>query len=193
MAKQLILGTVLGGIVLFVWSAIAWMIIPWPGDPFLKFNDEAVVMQAITANAPRSGNYLLPNEPKRTPGMTDDQFKAATQAAMESGARGPMIFAAVRLGPMSMTRPLIIQFFTQLVLALLACSLLIKTCGLPYSKRVIFVATIGLIIFIGGHIEEWNWFSFSNAYLFMEFGAIVIGWILAALVMAKFVRGTAAA
>jgi hypothetical protein len=193
MAKQLILGSVLGGIVLFLWSAIAWMIIPWPGDPLQKFTDEAAVSRAITANAPRAGNYLLPNEPKRTPGMTDEQFKAASDAAMESGARGPMIFAAVRLGPISMTKPLIIQFFTQLILALLACTLLMKTCGLPYSKRVVFVATIGVIIFIGGHVEEWNWFSFSNAYLLMELGAIVIGWILAALVMAKFVRGTATA
>ena len=31
MSKQLILGTVLGGIVLFVWGAIAWMFIPWSG------------------------------------------------------------------------------------------------------------------------------------------------------------------
>lgn len=193
MTKQLVLGTVLGGIILFVWSAIAWMIIPWPGEPFQKFTDEAAVSQAITANAPRSGNYILPNEPKRAPGMTDEQFKAASDAAMEQGARGPMIFAAVRLGPMSMTRPLIVQFFTQLVLALLACCLLMKTCGLLYSKRVLFVATIGVIIFIGGHIEQWNWFSFSNAFTFMELGAIVIGWILAALVMAKFVKGKPAA
>jgi hypothetical protein len=49
------------------------------------------------------------------------------------------------------------------------------------------------MIWIGGHVEEWNWFSFSTAYLMMELGAIVIGWILAGLVMAKFVRGTATA
>ena len=29
MTKQLVLGSVLGAIVLFVWSAIAWMVIPW--------------------------------------------------------------------------------------------------------------------------------------------------------------------
>jgi hypothetical protein len=192
MLKQLILGSVLGGLVLFVWSAIAWMVIPWPGDPFLKFTDEAAVAQTLTANAPRSGNYLLPNEPKRTPGMTDEQYKAAEQAAMDEGARGPMIFAAIRLGPMGMTKPLIIQFFIQLVLALLACVLLTKTCGLAYSKRVLFVTIIGVMIFIGGHLEQWNWFSFSNAYTFMELGAIVIGWLLAALVIAKFVKGKAA-
>ena len=73
MGKQLVLGSVLGAIVLFVWSAIAWMLIPWPGEPLRTFTNEDAVAQAIKANAPRSGNYLLPNEPKRTPGMTNEQ------------------------------------------------------------------------------------------------------------------------
>ncbi len=30
MGKQLALGSILGAAVLFVWSAIAWMAIPWP-------------------------------------------------------------------------------------------------------------------------------------------------------------------
>ncbi len=37
MSKQLLLGSVLGGIVLFVWSAIAWMLIPRPDTPAAKF------------------------------------------------------------------------------------------------------------------------------------------------------------
>jgi hypothetical protein len=192
MIKQLVLGTVLGAIVLFIWSALAWMIIPWPGEPFQTFTNEVAVMQAITANAPRSGIYMSPNEPKRTPGMTDAQYKAAGQAAMDQSARGPMVFAAVRLGPMGMVKPLIIQFLTQLVLALIACILLLQTDRLSYFARVAFVAAVGVLIFIGGHVEEWNWFSFSTAYLMMELGAIVIGWFLAGLVMAKFVRGKTA-
>ncbi|HEY8203576.1 MAG TPA: hypothetical protein VIF81_02525 [Pyrinomonadaceae bacterium] len=192
MVKQLVLGTILGAIVLFVWSALAWMIIPWPGEPFRTFTNEQAVMDAIKANAPQSGNYLLPNEPKRTPGMTDAQYKAAEQAAMDQSARGPMIFAVVRLGPMGMVKPLVIQFVTDIILALLACILLLQTDRLSYFARVAFVTGIGVLIFIGGHVEEWNWFSFSTAYLMMELGAIVIGWILAGLWMAKFVRGKTA-
>src|SRR2546421_7403254 len=192
MLKQLVLGTVLGAIVLFIWSALAWTVIPWPGDPFRTFTNEQAVIDAIKANAPQSGNYLSPNEPKRTPGMTDAQYKGAERAAMDQGARGPMIFAVVRLGPMDMVKPLIIQFFTQLGLALLACILRLQTDRLSYFARVAFVAALGVMIFVGGHVEEWNWFSFSTAYLMMELGAIVIGWILAGLVMAKFVRGKTA-
>ena len=190
MAKRVALGTLLGGIVLFVWSAIAWMVIPWPGDPLRTFTNEEAVAQAVTANAPRSGNYLLPNEPKRTAGMTEEQYKAARQAAMDRMTRGPMIFTVVRLEPMGSTiRPLIIQFLTQLVLALIATFMLLQTRGLSYAGRVAFVTAIGVLIFVGGHIEEWNWFSFSNAYTAMEFGAIVIGWLLASFVIAAFGRG----
>ena len=193
MGKQLALGSILGAVVLFLWSAIAWMLIPWPGEPLRSFTNEDAVAQAITANAPRSGNYLLPNEPKRTPGMSDEQYKAAGQAAMDRMSRGPMIFAAVRLEPSkSFGAALAIQFLTQLVLALLATLLLLQTSGLSRAGRIGFVAAIGVIIFVGGHVDEWNWFSFSNGYMLMEFGAIVIGWVLAALVISTFVRGRVA-
>jgi len=192
MIKQLGLGTILGAIVLFIWSALAWMVIPWPGEPFRTFTNEKAVVDCVTANAPQSGNYMVPNEPKRTPGMTDDQYKAAVQGAMDQSARGPMILAVVRLGPMGMTKPLVIQFLMDLLLALLACFLLLQTDRLSYIARVLFVAAIGVLIWMGGHVEEWNWFSYSTAYLMMELGAIVIGWILAGLLMAKFVRGKSA-
>jgi hypothetical protein len=190
MTKQLVLGTVLGAIVLFVWSAIAWMVIPWPGEPLRSFTNEDAVGQAISANAPRSGNYLLPNMPKRTPGMTDQQYAAAEKAMADRWARGPIVFAAVRLEPFgSFGAALVIQFLTQLVLALLATVLLQQTCGLSRAGRIGFVAAIGVIIFVGGHVDEWTWWSFSNAYMLMQFGAIVIGWVLAALVISTFVRG----
>ena len=190
MAKRLALGSLLGGIVLFVWGAIAWIVIPWPGEPLRAFTSEDAVVQAVKANAPRSGNYLLPIEPKRAPGMTDEQYKTAGQAAMDRMTRGPMIFTVVRLEPMgSTTRPLVIQFLTQLALALMASFLLLQTGRLSYKGRVVFLTVLGVIIFVGGHLDEWNWWSFSNAYMVMQFGVIVIGWLLAAFVIAAFVRG----
>jgi hypothetical protein len=192
MGKQLALGSVLGAIVLFVWSAIAWMLIPWPGQPLRSFTNEDAMAQAITANAPRSGNYILPNMPKRAPGMTDQQFDALEKAMADRWARGPIVFAAVRLEPFgSFGVALVTQFLTQFVLALLATLLLLQTSGLSRGARIAFITAIGLIIFVGGHMDEWTWWSFSNAYMLMQFGAIVIGWLLASLVISTFVRGKA--
>ncbi len=190
MTRRLVVGSILGGIVLFVWSAIAWMLIPWPGEPLHSFANEDAVAQVITANAPGSGNYLLPNEPKRTAGMSDEQYKAAKLVAMDKMIVGPMIFMAVRLEPMgSMGKLMVVDFLSRIVLALIATFLLMQTSGLSYAGRVAFVTAIGVTIFLGGSFEQWNWFSFSNAYLLMEFGGTVIGWILAALVIAKVVTG----
>ena len=193
MGKQLALGSILGAIVLFVWSALAWMVIPWPDEPLRAFTNEDAMAQAFTASAPRSGNHLLPNLPKRTPGMTDQQYAAAEKAMADRWGRGPIVFAAVRLEPFgSFGAALVIQFLTQLVLAVLATLLLLQTSGLSRAGRIAFVAAIGVIIFVGGHVDEWTWWSFSNAYMLMQFGAIVIGWVLAALVISTFVLGKAA-
>lgn len=110
--------------------------------------------------------------------------------------RGPMMFAAIRLGPM---RPLPLlmglQFLIQLVSALIATFLLTRTAGLSYGQRVMFVTLCGVLIFVGGKLDEWVWWGFSTAFTLIEFVAIVVGWILAGLVIAKFARGrtTAAA
>src|SRR5712692_6179973 len=140
MAKQLAFGTILGSIVLFLWSFIAWTFIPWPGEPLRSFTDQDAVIAAIKANAPRSGNYLLPNEVKRTPGMTDQQYQKAMQDAMTRMTQGPVIFASVRLEPFSsMPKALVIKFLTQLVVALLATFLLLQTTGLSYAGSVVFL------------------------------------------------------
>lgn len=190
MGRQLVLGTILGAIILFLWSFIAWTFIPWPSEPLRSFTNQDAVIAAIKANTPHSGNYLLPNEVKRTPGMTAEQYQKAMQDALSRMTQGPVIFAAVRLEPFgSMTKPLVIKFLTDVVVALLATLLLLQTRRLSYAGRVAFVTALGVIIFVGASVDEWNWWSFSNAYTLMQMGVLVIGWFLASLVMSAVVRG----
>jgi len=192
MIKQLALGTILGAIVLFVWSALAWMIIPWPGEPLRRFTSEDAIVAAIKANAPSSGNYLIPNEPQRLPGMTEEQYQKAMKDAEDRMNNGPMVFAAVRLEPTSMARAMVLGFLTNIIAVFLACILLLQTDRLSYRGRVLFVAGLGLLVFLAGHLDEWNWWGFSSAYTMMQLGALVIGWMLSGLVVAKFVRGKTA-
>ena len=192
MIKNLALGTVLGAIVLFVWSAITWMFIPWPGEPMRSFTNEQAIVDAIKANAPQSGNYLLPNEVKKTPGMTDEQYNAAIKAAGDRMNTGPMVFAAIRLGPVSMVKAMVVGFITDLVAVFLGCVLLLQTDRLTYKGRVAFVAGLGLLIFAAAHLNDWNWWGFSAAYTLVQLGGVFIGWLLAGLLMAKFVRGKTA-
>lgn len=192
MIKKLGLGTILGAIVLFIWSALAWMIIPWPGEPLKHFTSEDAIVAAIKANVPRSGNYLIPNEPQRLPGMTEEQFQKAMKDAEDRMNNGPMVFAAIRLEPVSMAKAMIVGFLTDIMAVFFACVLLLQTDRLSYRARVLFVAGLGLLIFIGGHVDEWNWWGFGASYMMMQLAALLIGWILVGLVIAKSVRGRTA-
>jgi len=190
MIKQLILGAVLGAIVLFGWSFIAWTLIPWPGEPLRSFTNNEAVVAAIKANAPSSGNYLLPNEVRRTAGMTDAQFQQATQEATNRMLQGPIVFTAVRLEPFgSFRRAIVIKFATLLFAATLAALLLLQTNGLSYGKRVLFLTIPAALIFLGTNADEWNWWGFSNAYTAMQLSVLLLGWFMAGLVMALFIRG----
>src|SRR5713226_3299618 len=127
MFNALLKGTLLGGLVLFVWSSLAWTVLHLHDSALLRFTSEDAVTQAIVANAPQSGIYVAPAAANHTPGMSPDQIKAADQAAQDRMAKGPAVFASVRLGAMGSMAPyMIVQVITCLLAALLATLLLLK-------------------------------------------------------------------
>ncbi|HZS48714.1 MAG TPA: hypothetical protein VFC63_26820 [Blastocatellia bacterium] len=185
MISALIKGTVLGGLVLFVWSAISWMVLPWRTWTMHGFSDEKTITQAIKTSVPQNGIYLLPAE-QDTSAMSPEQKKAAEENMMNQMMNGPMIFASVRLGPM---RPfglsLGIQVLGQMVGAFLATLLLLNTSIQSYGKRLLFVLGIALSIAIMGNIENWNWWSFSTIYTLQQMADVLIGWFFAGLVISR--------
>src|SRR5260370_38473011 len=118
----------------------------------------------------------------------EQEGNAAMQGGKEKmGSRG-FVFAAVRLEPFgSMGKPLALQFLTQFLAALLGTFLLLHTGGLSYRGRVIFLTAVGLIIFVGGHLDGWNWWSFSRAYIVMQRAGMVFGRILPSRVVCAWV------
>ena len=62
-----ILGVILASVVFFIWSAISWMALPWQRGIFKAFQNEAKMAQVLAEQAPVSGIYGLPAEPKYPP------------------------------------------------------------------------------------------------------------------------------
>jgi len=189
MTSVLLKGTILGGIVLFLWSMLAWAVLPLHTSTLLSFANEEAMTQALIATAPKSGNYLLPAERLNTQGMTADQIKTAQQAAMDRMMKGPTMFAAVRLGPVgSMASYYGAQVLTQFVCAFLATLLLLPAKALSYWGRVAFLVGIALAGGVACYIPEWVWWSFSSAYTTANFVDLLVGFFLAGLVIAKVVK-----
>ena len=188
MLRSLVLGTILGGLVAFLWSSVSWELIGWHEKTMLTFQNEDDVSAIVASHMKQSGTYLLPGGPPQE-GLSPEQKKAAQSVLMEKMQKGPVMFAAIRQGGFgSFTRGLIIQILIQMASALLLTWLLLQTSGLSYARRVLFLAVAGLAASVIADLPNWNWWGFSGAYTVVNLIDYTITWFLAGLVIAKVAK-----
>lgn len=168
---------IIGGIILFIWGMISWMVFPWHMNVINGFTDSTAVAQAVTSNAPRSGIYVLPYT------QADSESATTTQVM-------PQLFLSVNLkgAETMMIKPMVIGLLTQIIAAILVAWMLSKVVGLSYFGRVGFVVVFALAAGIVTDIPYWNWFAFDANYTLIVIADMLIGWFLAGLAMAKFVK-----
>lgn len=166
---------IVGGVILFIWGFISWMVLPWHQASIRQFKDVQAVSKVIEENAPRSGIYLIPNH-------------FATEKVQGSQTE-PMVFASVNQKGMnsSMVIPMLIGLLTQIIAACFVAWMLLQT-NFGYSCRVWFVVVFGIAAGIVSQIPSWNWLGFDINYAGIMFADLIIGWFLAGLVMAGMIR-----
>jgi len=187
-----ILGVTLASVVFFVWSAISWMALPWQRGVFKQFHDEDSMAQLLDAQAPRSGVYGLPAEPKYPTDATKEQREAIDQEAWAKIQRGPLVFAVVsREGYGTFPRMLATAFFGNLIVSLLFAWMLAQTTGLHYGERVVFLFVASIAAGIACRFPDWNWHKFPLNHTLINIASLAIGWLLSGLMLAWYVRGRA--
>ena len=186
--KKLLLGTILGGLVAFVWSMVSWEVLGWHEKSVRSFPNEDAVTAVLTAPGVASGVYLFPGGPPHE-GMTAEQVKAADEAVIERMQKGPIMFAAVRSGGFkSFPLALGTQLAGLMTAAFLLTWLLLQTTGLSYAKRVVFLGVAGLAAGVIVEIPNWNWWGFSTAYTAVNIIDFTLMWTIAGLVIARVAR-----
>lgn len=184
MTKPLALGAILGGVVLFVWGAVYHAALPFGAMAFERFADEDAVASAVTAAAARSGTYFLPWIP-------EGSGEAEMKAAQDKAARGPFVFASVRLGPAQpMGVYLATQFGICLLIALLATRLLIDARVTSARGSALFLMVVAVAGWAAKNLSYWNWYAFSTAFTLGELAEVGIGFGLAGLAIARVVPRT---
>lgn len=184
--KKLIRGSVIGGVIVFLWCLVSWMVLPWHAMVFQRFSDEDSVANAIRNNAPASGVYLLPN--------TYTYNASTSVSTMEKGMNmmeyGPTMFASIQVNGMGerTARPFILSLIIQIIGAGIVTWMLLFTKGLKYKQRVWFVTLFGISIGVLGILPAWNWWGLSFGYVVSIFFDLIVGWFLAGLAIAKICK-----
>ena len=169
---RVILAGILGGIALFIWGYISWMVLPWHNTSLHRWANEQVVSDAINANSPMSGVYISP-------------MKYDTNAT-SSNAEAPMIFVSITRNGMQspMWVPALVTLFAEIVAACIVAWMLFRTSNLGFFSCVSFVTVFGIAAGIVSHIPYMTWFGFGYYFTAVQIADLVIGWYFAGVLMA---------
>ena len=67
--KKILIAGIAGGIILFIWSFMAWVLLPLHEPTMHKIPNEEAVIAALQSNVTAKGVYIFP----KSPGMSADK------------------------------------------------------------------------------------------------------------------------
>lgn len=181
---RVLISTVLGALVLFIWGNVSWMVLPWRDDVMVPMPAESVVVESLQKLDADEIMYVAP----LWPNMSD---KAARDAYTERLAEGPIISLSYRrAGDDSITDNMIIGFLLNAGMALIASILLITAvrghCN--FLERWLFVGALGLFVGLGADAIAWNWMYMPTKFMLINVADHVIGALLMGFVLALLIR-----
>ncbi len=160
----------LGGIVLFAWGMISWMIMPYHSAVLHQFPNEAVISETLASYAPKAGVYVVPhNKDSLKPGH-------------------PFAFISVRPGglPLSMGQMFAVALAGNIAVAFLVAYVVSLVKSRAYSRRFGLVLVQGIMVIIAANLPLWNWWGFAGDYIVATSIDAAIGWALMGSVIARF-------
>ena len=196
--NKVILAGILGGIAMFIWTAIAHMVLPLGEAGVSELSSEIPLLDAMNSSLKErgSGLFIFPG-PHVSPKATKQEKEEAIKQMQERAASGPaglLVYHPTR--PIAFGRWLTIEFVTEVVQALLVVALLAQTRLTTFGGRVTFVTIAGILAAITTNISYWNWYGFPKrytvGYMFIEIVGFLIVGIVAAFVLRKQTSSTMA-
>lgn len=187
--SKIILAGILGSIAMFIWTAIAHMVLPLGEAGIRQLPDEAAFINAVgTTLADHRGLYLFPG-PDVSPNATADEKKAAYKRMGEKITNGPsgLLMYHPNRG-FALSKGLIVEYLTELIEAILVMALLAQTRLTTFGGRVIFVTTAGILAAIATNVSYWNWYGFPKRYIAAYMFTEIVGFFLVGIVAAFVLR-----
>ena len=163
MRRFLLVGTLLGGVLLFVLNWFAAAVLP---PRYRQFRNAEAVVEAVRSNTTSNDIYAAPQ------GL----FVAVSLLPVESGDSRPM--GARIIGQ------LLIEFFVAFGLSLLLRAAPARSALFAAS----FLGLAGLIAGLETHFPNWNWSGFPTSYLLAGSGYLSAIWFVVGLVLGTIRR-----
>jgi hypothetical protein len=191
MTMRIIIGGLVGGIILFAWGAIAWMVAPLYSAQFKVLPNEDAVRAVLREGVTEHAMFGVPGMDYSRQRQASDH-QAMCDAFMQKHREGPVALLVVDPRGSDPMAPAVFLrgVGLQVLVALIGAWLLAKAgTGLAgYGSRVQFVTVLGLFASLLIDGAYWNWFSFPASYTVTALADHTIGWLLVGLALAGIVK-----
>ena len=184
--KKTIIGGVVGGIVLWVWGFLAWVILPLHTPAMRNIMNEDAVIGSMRSALDVKSVYVFPAMP------ADRSNQEAMDAWTQKYRRGPtgmIIYDPAGSDPM-MPAQMIVGLVIFILSAFLASWFLSRSTAAAssYLTRVIYCGMLGIFVSFIAHLSAWNWMGYPLDFTTGMMIDTVIGWLLAGLGIAAIVK-----
>lgn len=183
--KKIIIAGIIGGIVITIWGFVAWMGLNFHKDTMKGCPEDEIFSHIFVNSMKDEGVYVIP-------AMPDSHTEATQKAYQEKIKSGPIatIFFRPSGGDPTMTKDIIVGTIFNIIAAMLAAWILSRSTASKqsYFARVSFVGVLAIFATITIHISNWNWMYFPLKYTTAMAADLIIGWVLAGLIIAAFIK-----
>jgi len=178
---RVLIAGLLGGIVFFIWGAVAHMALPIGEMGMKDATNEDPVIAALRDNLPGEGVYMVP-------GLSAEKMhdEAAAKAYSEKAKANPnafIVYQPVGRDGMAMGPNLGIQAASDIASAIIIAWVL-SLGALGFGKRTMAAGMLGLFSWLTVSAPYWNWYRFTTAFTMGNLLEQVIGWLIAGAAIA---------
>lgn len=184
--KKTVVGGIVGGIILFVWSFLAWVLLPLHEPALHQITNEDAAILALQPLLNEKAVYIFP----KNPGTSSDKAAMdAWEAKLKRGPSGLIVYDPSGSDPM-MPGQMIIGLVLDILSAWLVCWFLIRSTAFNASfvSRVAYCGMFGLFVSLFSHLMNWNWMGFPVDFTSRLIIDSLLGWIIAGLGISAVVK-----
>src|SRR5262245_35250593 len=181
--KRILLAGILAGVVVFVWSAIDHMLLPFGHMGVKNLPQEDATMTALKASIPEGGLYIFPGFDMEN--KSDEAYKAY-EAKFVAGPTGILVISPGGLQPM-MPRQLTTELLTDIVAGCIAAWVVSLTSA-SFGRRALLVMLLGVFAWVSVSLSHWIWYHFPFPYIAAEGVDQIVGWLLGGFAIAWVYR-----
>ena len=175
--QKLFIASLVGAFIMFVWSYMAWMILPIHANTFMYTPAQDAIMNVLAENNLESGTYGMPSAPAK-----EEQIKIMKENA---GKPGAAVFYTKEDPGMGASQ-MVYGFIFNFILVFAACTLLANNMKGSFFSRWWMVMMVAVIIIFGVYMLQWNWMGYTWNYTRDFVFDATMGWAINGLWLAWY-------